>query len=143
MCPPGTATSSSRAPRAWAYFLELLLAHQAEPLRVHEQGRKGESRGRRRLGAELAVGRDDRRAAKPPAQPPVARGNEVLSRFLLDELPRRRCSTCQPRLDRLFDRGEGMVERGLLREVEADMREDLDRGIEQDGCGEPFGRLRG
>src|SRR5439155_15586235 len=69
-------------------ILELLLAHQPELLRMHEQRRRGEDRRRRRVGAELAVGGDDSRAAEAPAEPSVGRGLEVLARLLLQALPR-------------------------------------------------------
>ena len=71
-------------------FTKCTFEKRSSPPGMHQQRRRGEDRRRRRVGAELAVGGDDSRAAEAPAEPSVGRGLQVLARLFLQELPRRR-----------------------------------------------------
>ena len=55
----------------------------------------------------------------------------MLAHVLLEELARAAAAGPEARLDRLLERPEGKVVQLVRGEVEADVREELDRGIEE------------
>src|SRR5262249_30533187 len=69
----------------------------------------------------------------------VGVSHEMLVHFLLEERPRRRRAGVESCLDRLVWRAVRMILALAFREVEPDVGEDLDRGIEQRDALEPVG----
>ena len=70
---------------AVAVGVELVVAYEAEPLRVHEERRCVQRLRRRRRKAQLAVGEDDGALAVAPPKRAGAVFDQVLARLLLDE----------------------------------------------------------
>src|SRR5437764_8985516 len=94
---------------------------------MHEERRDLQRLRRRRRRAQLAEDRDDRAAAIPVRVRTVAVRREVLAHLLLDELARRR-RVRRPSLERVLGWVDTPFRALELREVIADVREDLDRG---------------
>src|SRR5437868_3145198 len=109
---------------------------------MHEQRRRRQDRRWGRVGAELAVGGDDRGPAVAPAEPAIGAELEVLARLFLEVLSRRRRAGREPCRDRLVHGLERVVVRSVLGEVEADVGQDLNRRVQQNGTLDPLGVLR-
>ena len=118
---------------------ELVLAHEPELSRVHQQ--RGDVNGlrRRRRSAQLGIHRHDSGLAVPEPELAVRMPNEMFAVLLLEVLARRREEGLEPFGDRVLGRVVRAVRALSLGEVEADVREKLDRGIEQHHAPDPFG----
>src|SRR5438105_2556966 len=90
---------------------------------MHEQRRRRQDRRWGRVGAELAVGGDDRGPAVAPAEPAIGAELEVLARLFLEVLSRRRRAGREPCRDRLVQAAEAAPVRGDA--VQADERRSL------------------
>ena len=113
-----------------AVRLDLLLAHEPELACMNQQRWYAERLGRRRRRAQLAVAGDDGAAAVPVAVQAVVPLDEVLPHVLLDELERGGIAIEAPLLDGFVRRCERPTGAFAFREVEADVREELDGRIE-------------
>jgi len=122
-----------------AIRLDLVVAHEAELARVQQQRRHAQRLGRRRRSAELAVHRDDCALAIPKPEAAVWVHDEMLLDLFLDECAWRERVGVETRGDRILGCGIRMVGAFTIGEVEPDVREDLNRGVEQRDTFEPIG----
>ncbi len=89
--------------------------------------------GRRRRSGELAVHGNDRALAVAEAQAAVGVLQQVFAHLLLEVLARCRRTALESRHDCILCGVEGVIGTLAFGEVEADVWQKLDRGIEQHG----------
>ena len=111
--------------------VDLFFAHEPELAGVQQQRRDAQALGRRRWRAELAVHRDDCASAIAHPKTPIGVVHEMLAHLLLEELARRRSAGVETGGDRILGRCEGLIGTLELREVVADVRQELDCRVEQ------------
>ena len=100
---------------------------------MDEQRRDAQGLGRRRRSGELAVHRHDGALAVAEAQAAVGVLQQVFAHLLLEMLARRRRTALESRHDCILCGVEGVIGTLAFGEVEADVWQKLDRGVEQHG----------
>src|SRR5262249_9248290 len=118
---------------------DLIVADEPELPGVDEKRRHPHRLRRRGRRAQLAVHRHDCRLAVAEAELAVAMTNEMLPVLFLQELAWRRRAGGEPLVDRLLRRVVRPVVALTLREVEADVRKELNRRVEQHGAPDAAG----
>ena len=147
--PAGDRDDVQQVAERLAVGIQQVFVREVGVLAEHEQRRHAHGLEGRRVARHLGVRRDDGGLRVAVSPEPIPVRDEVLAQLLGDELPRR---VLQPALlvaalDPLVERRVRAVEACLFGGVQPDVREELDRRVEQDepldGLRRPRGDLEG